>query len=142
MAQDQQTDPNALAQDKDFAAAPPEEQAKYLSAQDPDFAKASKEDQVGYLQHLTGNPASVQAGLAPAAGAPPSPDAAAKTMQTGRTPFLTSFGAQAAKSPGAMYSGMKSTFFPSKEEYAAQQQHEEEERQKPAWDQVKDMGST
>lgn len=50
----QTIDPSALAQDKDFAAASPEDQIKYLSAQDPDFAKASREDQMGYLSHLKG----------------------------------------------------------------------------------------
>jgi hypothetical protein len=104
MAQDQQTDPNALAQDKDFAAATPEEQAKYLSAQDPDFAKASKEDQVGYLQHLTGNPASVQAGLAPAAGAPPSPKNAPSSGEGPIAQGLTSMENKLADMPSQAYS--------------------------------------
>ena len=47
-------DPNQLSQDKDFLAAVPADQIKYLSAQDPDFAKAAPGDQYGYLSHLTG----------------------------------------------------------------------------------------
>lgn len=48
-------DPNALAQDKDFLSAAPEDQIGYLSSVDPDFAKASHDDQLGYIQHLTGH---------------------------------------------------------------------------------------
>src|SRR5215469_15130500 len=47
-------DTKQLLADKDFLAAPQDEQIKYLSAIDPDFAKASKGDQVGYLNHVTG----------------------------------------------------------------------------------------
>lgn len=50
------TDPNSLAQDKDFLGAAPEDQIKYLAAQDPEFAKAPREDQIGYVNHLTGRP--------------------------------------------------------------------------------------
>src|ERR1700691_957986 len=64
-------DPNDLSQDKDFAALTPADQKAYLSSQDQDYAKLSPEDQVGYLRHLTGNPASIQVGLAPAGGKPP-----------------------------------------------------------------------
>jgi hypothetical protein len=47
-------DPTQLSQDKDFLAASPSDQIKYLSSQDADFAKASPADQVAYLSHLTG----------------------------------------------------------------------------------------
>ncbi len=64
-------DPTQLSQDKDFLAAGPDDQIKYLSAQDPDFAKASRDDQMGYLGHVTGKPftPAPNAGLAP----PPRP---------------------------------------------------------------------
>jgi hypothetical protein len=47
-------DPTQLSQDKDFLAANPDDQIKFLSSQDPDFAKAPRADQLGYLGHVTG----------------------------------------------------------------------------------------
>lgn len=42
------------AMDKDFMAASPDDQVKYLSSQDPNFARASKADQLAYINHLKG----------------------------------------------------------------------------------------
>lgn len=98
-------DPSQLAQDKDFSAAGPDDQIKYLSAQDPDFAKASHEDQMGYLEHLTGKPAAPNAGLAPAAGAPPPREQSAKTMDSGEGPIarnMTSFETQLSGAPAGL----------------------------------------
>lgn len=62
---------NDPGQDKDFLAAPREQQHAYLSSIDPDYAKAPKEEQDAYLQHVTGGPTNETLSTFPAQ--PPKP---------------------------------------------------------------------
>jgi hypothetical protein len=86
-------DPTQLSQDKDFLAANPDDQIKFLSSQDPDFAKAPRADQLGYLGHVTGKPVvqAPNAGLAP----PPRPKflgsgPTKEGSSAGQSPLITS----------------------------------------------------
>ena len=48
--------PEELQKDKDFMAASPNDQTRYLMQTDPEFAKASSADQAAYLAHVTNQP--------------------------------------------------------------------------------------
>src|SRR5690348_13464790 len=71
--------PDQLVQDKDFMAAHPADQTKYLSTFDRDFASAKPEDQQGYLGYLRQHTPEAAQGRAMAQNPPPA--AGPKTLQ-------------------------------------------------------------